>query len=122
MGTITKFTELNAWREGHKLVLIIYKITNQFPEKERFSLTNQMQRAAVSITSNIAEGFGRRGKQEKMQFYYMAQGSLSELQNQLLISKDLGYLKKDKFEETAELTVTVHKLLTGLIKSIRNKE
>lgn len=119
---IAKFTDLNAWKEGHRLVLLIYKVTNQFPKKETFALASQMERAAVSITSNIAEGFGRRGKQEKVQFYYMSQGSLSEIQNQLIVAKDLEYINKKQFNEIAELTVVVHKLLTGLIKSIKNKE
>ena len=89
---IKSFTDLETWKEGHKLVLIIYKIAKSFPDEERFSLTNQLQRAMVSVTSNIAEGFSRNGKKEKVQFYYMALGSLTEVQNQLLIAKDLSYI------------------------------
>lgn len=69
---IKSFTDLRAWREGHKLVLMIYKETENFPSKEIFSLTNQMRRAAISITSNIAEGFSRNTAKEKYQFYSMA--------------------------------------------------
>lgn len=94
---ITSFTGLNAWKEGHQLVLKIYQLSDKFPDKEKFSLTDQIRRAAVSTTSNLAEGFARYGKKEKRQFYYMSLGSLTEIQNQLLISKDLGYLTKRRF-------------------------
>lgn len=78
-----------------------------------------MRRCVVSITSNIAEGFSRQGIKEKIQFYYMALGSLTELQNQLLVARDVGYLPKEKFNELAKQTVEVNKLINGLIKSIR---
>jgi len=119
-GKIKSFTDLVAWQEAHKLVIIIYKITDKFPAKEVYGLTNQMRRAAVSITSNIAEGFSRRGKKEKMQFYYLAKGSSTELQNQLLIAKDVGYLDKNLFNQIAQQTVQVSKLIFGLIRSQRS--
>ena len=106
---------------SHKLVILLYKLTDMFPTKEQFSLTDQMRQAAVSVTSNIAEGFGRIGKKEKIQFYYMSQGSLTELQNQLIISRDLNYINRKEFDEIANLTILVHKLLSGLIKSVKNK-
>lgn len=116
---IKSFTDLNAWKEGHKLVLIIYKITKFFPSDERFGLIDQMRRCVVSITSNIAEGFSRKTKKEKAQFFYMALGSVTELQNQLLIVRDLGYLKTEDFKEIANKTVIVSKLVNGLIKSAK---
>jgi four helix bundle protein len=116
---ITSFTDLNAWKHGHKLVLKIYEITEQFPQKEVFGLTSQMRRAAVSITSNIAEGFSRNTSKDKVQFYSIAQGSLTELQNQLLIARDIGYIKEEGFQDIANHTVTVSKLISGL-KRIRN--
>lgn len=118
---IKNFTDLNTWEYAHKLVLEIYKITESFPKKEKFILVNQILRAAISITSNIAEGFGRQGLKEKIQFYYLAQSSLTEVQNQLLISKDLEYLNKIKFNRLWEHSILVHKLLTGLIKSIKSR-
>ena len=124
MGTTTKiksFTDLNAWREAHKLVLNIYKATKEFPKEETYSLVDQMKRCSVSISSNIAEGFSRQSKKEKIQFYFTAKGSLTELQNQLLVAKDVGYLNKEVFNTLAEHTVTVHKLLNGLIKSAAAK-
>lgn len=115
---IKSFTGLYAWQEGHKLVLAIYKETSKFPKEEKYSITDQIRRAATSVTSNIAEGFSRYGKNEKRQFYRMALGSLTELQNQLLITRDVGYLPKEKFDELAERTVTVSKLTNGLIRSV----
>lgn len=115
---ISSFTDLIAWKEGHKLVLEVYKITSTFPHKESYSLTDQMRRAVVSITSNIAEGFSRRTKKEKQQFFYISLGSLTELQNQLLIAKDLKYCDKEKFNEIANKTIQVSKLINGLIKAL----
>lgn len=116
---IRSFTDLFAWQEGHKLVIDIYKETNNFPSKEAFGLINQMRRAAVSITSNIAEGFSRNTIKDKCQFYSMAQGSLTEIQNQLLISHDVGYLNKESFNKLSEQTIVVNKLINGL-KRIKN--
>ena len=118
---IKSFTDLNAWKEAHKLVVMIYKITKDFPKEETYSLIDQMKRCSVSITSNIAEGFSRQSKKEKIQFYFISKGSLTELQNQLLVAKDVGYLGKNEFKSTAEQTVAVHKLINGLIKSANNK-
>ncbi|RJQ36298.1 four helix bundle protein [Candidatus Microgenomates bacterium] len=117
---IKSFTDLYAWQEGHKLVLLIYKATKTFPADERFGITDQMRRCVVSITSNIAEGFSRKSKKEKAQFFYMALGSLTELQNHLLIARDVGYFSKELFHELAGNTVVVSKLINGLIKSCRN--
>lgn len=114
---ITSFTGLKAWQEGHKLVLEIYKVTDKYPSKEGFGLTSQMRRAAISVTSNIAEGFGRTSKKDKINFYRMAKGSLYELQNQIILSKDLKYIDKDNFKYTADQTIAVSRLITGLIKS-----
>jgi len=114
---IKSFTDLKAWQEGHQLVLMIYKITEDFPKKENFNLALQMCRCAVSITSNIAEGFSRKSQKEKVRFYYVALGSITELQNQLIIARDLGYLKKEKFNQLIEQTTHVQKLINGLIKS-----
>jgi four helix bundle protein len=118
---IEKFTDLMAWQEGHKIVIMIYRETEKFPKAEIFGITNQMRRCAVSITSNVAEGFSRRTPKDKNQFYYMSLGSITELQNQLLISRDLGYIKKEEFNRIAGKTVDVQKLINGLIKYNKNK-
>src|SRR3989338_8067616 len=102
---IQSFTDLTAWRRGHELVLMVYRKTGSFPQKEQFSLTDQMRRAAVSITSNIAEGFSRQSQKEKVQFYSIAKASLTELQNQLLIARDIGYTEKDNFTKLSNISV-----------------
>ncbi|MDO8582285.1 MAG: four helix bundle protein [bacterium] len=117
---LQSFTELDAWKEGHALVLMIYTATKQFPREELFGLTSQMRRCVVSITSNIAEGFSRQSYKEKVQFYSISLGSITELQNQLLIARDVGYLSKDTFHTIIEKTVTVHKITNGLIKGSRS--
>lgn len=125
---IQSFTDLNTWKEGHKLVLMIYKATDVFPQKEQFVLVSQMRRSAISITSNIAEGFSRNTSKDKYQFYFernklvysIAQGSLTELQNQLLIARDLSYLSHSEFQAIAHQTITFNKLLNGL-KRIKYK-
>ena len=113
---IKSFTQLNAWREAHSLVLIIYKVTKKFPKEEQFGLVNQLRRAVVSVTSNIAEGFSRSSYKEKSQFYSMSLGSLTEVQNQLIVARDLGYITPAEFKQLAEKTIIVNKLLNGLIK------
>ncbi|MEA1963264.1 MAG: four helix bundle protein [Patescibacteria group bacterium] len=116
-GKIKSFTDLIAWREGHKLVLVIYDITKQFPKDELFGLVSQIRRCVVSITSNIAEGFSRLSYKDKARFYSISLGSTTELQNQLLIAKDVNYISKKEFQNIAEQSVKVHKIINGLIKS-----
>lgn len=116
---IRSFTDLNVWREGHQLVLHIYKITKLFPADEKIGLSSQMRRCAVSITSNIAEGFSRKTNKEKAQFFYTSLGSVTELQNQLLIARDIRYISTEVFKKLAEKTVIVNKLTNGLIKSAK---
>ncbi|OGZ06930.1 MAG: hypothetical protein A3C93_04570 [Candidatus Lloydbacteria bacterium RIFCSPHIGHO2_02_FULL_54_17] len=114
-GTIRDFTDLLAWQEGHALVLETYRLTKAFPKEEVFGLVSQMRRAAVSITSNIAEGFGRQGYKEKVQFYYVSQGSLIELKDQLLIARDIKYLTPSEYADICARADKTHKLLQGLI-------
>jgi four helix bundle protein len=121
MDKMKSFTDLIAWQKGHKLVIAIYKITKSFPKEERYSIVDQMRRAVISITSCTAEGFHRRSSKEKIQFYYMALASLTELQNQLLISRDVGYLSLTDFHSLAEQTVEIRKIINGLIRSTKKK-
>ena len=116
---IRSFTDLNAWKEGHRLVLMVYKITKEFPREEQFGLTSQLRRAAVSITSNIAEGFSRNSYKEKLQFYCTALGSVTEVQNKILIAKDVGYIQQEEFKKIADQSVIVNKLIAGLIKKTK---
>lgn len=115
-GTITSFTDLRVWQLGHKLVVAIYIETGDFPTSEQFGLTSQLRRAIVSFTSNIAEGFSRHTASDRRHFYVMALGSLTEVQNQLLIARDVGFLSHETFKQLAPQTVELSKMLNGLIK------
>jgi four helix bundle protein len=116
---IKSFTDLITWKEGHKLVLLTYKQTRHFPKGEIFGLVSQMRRCAVSITSNIAEGFSRKSYKEKVQFYSISLGSVTELQNQLIIAKDVNFLEESDFKEIMETSIIVHKIINGLIKKLK---
>lgn len=119
---IKSFTDLHTWQEGHKLVIAIYQATKSFPVEENYGLRSQMQRAAVSITSNIAEGFSRRSLTDQRHFYTIAKGSLTEIQNQLLIARDVGYIEVNLFENIAKQSISVQNLLIGLIRSSHKLE
>ncbi len=112
------FKHLNVWQKAHSLVLFVYKLTETYSTKERFGLTSQMRRSALSITSNIAEGFGRRNLREKQQFYFVAKGSTTELQNQLILSKDLGFIEEEDFLKVEAEMIGILKMLNKLISSI----
>lgn len=116
---IKVFTDLYAWQEGHKLVMEIYAITKLFPREEVFGLSSQIRRSGISITSNLAEGFGRTSEKEKVQFYSIARGSVTETQNQLLIAKGAGYISEEKSNALWEQSIIVHKLVNGLIRKIK---
>ncbi|MBI2592231.1 four helix bundle protein [Candidatus Saccharibacteria bacterium] len=117
---INSFEDLEAWQEAHTFAVAIYKATNNFPANEQFGLTSQHRRAAVSISSNIAEGFSRHSIKEKIQFYSVAKGSVVESQSQLLLARDVGYLDIDKYESLANRAVRVHKLVNGLTSSVKS--
>lgn len=117
---INTFHDLRVWKEAHNLVISIYKTTKNFSKDELFGLTNQIRRSAVSITSNLAEGFGRETIKDRVHFYIISLGSLNETQNQLLISKDVGYLSLENWSKLEEQIIIVNKMLNGLIKRSRS--
>ena len=117
---IKSFRDLVVWQKASALATLLYKVTENFPKTEIYGITSQMRRAAVSVSSNIAEGFKRNSKKEKVQFYSIAQGSLTELQNQLLIAKDVGFLDKNTFSIIAEQSIKVSKITNGLVKKSRS--
>jgi four helix bundle protein len=119
---IRNFKDLRAWQEAHELVLLVYKLTKTFPKSETFILVSQILRAVISVSSNIAEGFSRQGLKEKIQFYFMASASLTEVENQILISKDVGYLSEEQFIGVSNQILLVQKLISGLIKSLRRHQ
>lgn len=116
---IKTFKDLTVWQEAHQLVLMAYKITEAFPTKEQFGLSAQMRRAAISVTSNIAEGFGRKTANDKEHFYVMAYGSLTELENQLEIAHDLHYINKETYNLAYHRINEVGQLLNGLLRAHR---
>ena len=99
----------------------VYKLTDKFPEQEKFGLVSQMRRAAISIPCNIAEGAARRGKREFRNFLSMAQGSLSELDTQLDLSILLGYVRAENLRELWDELLRIDKMLSGLIPSLTNR-
>lgn len=117
--TIKDFKDLHAWQKSHELTIRIYTLTNNFPRSEQFGLTNQIRRATVSVSSNIAEGFGHRTVADRVHFYDMARASLHEVQAQLLIAKDVGYLTTADYEALEFRSIECHKVLTGLINKTK---
>lgn len=115
--SIHHFTHLIAWQKNHKLVLEIYKITRKFPKEELFGITSQMRRAASSITANIAEGYGRFHSKDRIKFYLNARGSSTELQNFLILSKDLEYITDEEFNRIKIDTFEGYKIICGLINA-----
>ena len=101
------FRDLMVWQRAHEFVLTVYRLTESFPDREKFGLSHQMRRAAVSIPANIAEGFGKRSQAEKARFLNIAEGSLEECRYYLILAHDLGYGQTDSLmanlEETSRL-------------------
>ena len=111
--------KLDLWQKSIIMVQKIYDIANSFSRNEEYGLTNQIRRSAVSIPANIAEGAARQTKKEFIRFLHMAQGSLSELDTLLEISKKLGYLREDRGKDLESVLDGIDKMLTGLIKSLK---
>ena len=112
------FKDLTVWQKAHSFVLAIYRITECFPKSELFGLTSQFRRAAVSIAANIAEGYKKTGKADKLRFFNIAQGSLEECRYYILLSKDLNYTNEQTKIELVELIEEVSKLLNGYCQKI----
>jgi four helix bundle protein len=108
------FRELKVWQKSHALVLNLYRLTTRFPGEERFGLTSQLRRAAVSVPTNIAEGTKRRGKQDYARFLNIAEGSLSETEYLVTLSCDLGYLQKQETEKRISEISEIARMLCAL--------
>lgn len=121
MKHIYSFEKLDVWQESRKLVALIYSLTKKFPEFEKFGLSNQMQRSAVSVPSNIAEGVSRSYLKEQIRFIEIAYGSLMELYCQLIISLDLGYLKNDELDNVQAIIFKISNKLNALKNSILSR-
>ncbi|MCX6744422.1 MAG: four helix bundle protein [Candidatus Parcubacteria bacterium] len=118
MTDLNSIQNLRVWQKAHELTLMVYKTTMDFPKNEQFGLISQMRRSAVSVPSNISEGFRRRGK-DKFVFYSYSMGSLEELKYQLLLSFDLNYLQKEDYDKTIELANETGKMLNAWINSVK---
>lgn len=112
------FRDLRCWQEAHKLVLGVYRITQDFPVEERFGLSIQVRRSSVSICANIAEGF-KKSTRDFARYLDISQASLEETKYHLLLSHDLGYLKFDQYQELNTLAENIGKMLCGLITKIK---
>jgi len=108
-----------AWQKAYDLAFNIYKASKTFPQTELYGLTNQIQRAAISISANIAEGYERQHRKEYIQFLMIAKGSLGEVETYLMFAKDLGYIDEEKFKKLDGQRQEVSKLLRGLINSLK---
>lgn len=120
--TINTFEDLETWQIAHKFVLEVYEITRRFPKDELYGLVSQLRRAALSITSNIAEGFSRYHYNDKIRFYYNARGSMSEVKNCLILSRDLDYINKNLCHDLLDNTERILRLINGLIRSIEKQK
>ena len=120
MPTIKSFEELPVWKDARKFANKIYNLTKKFPKEENYGLTSQITRAAVSIGSNIAEGFDRYSKKDFIKFLIIARGSISEIQNDLYIALDLKYINQNDFQETYALAKELGKQINGFIKYLKS--
>ena len=121
-NSFKSYQDLEVWKKGMILAREIYQITNEFPDDEKFGIVNQIRRAAVSIPSNIAEGHARSSTGEFMRFISIALGSVAELETQIIISEDIGYMKDDKKIYFLDLLDTIGKMLRGLYKSLGKRK
>ena len=118
---LKNYKELKVWQKAYHLCIEIYKITKDFPREERYGITSQIRRASVSVPSNIAEGYGRKTTREYIQALYVAYGSNCELETQILLSGDLGYIKPEDLEKLQGVLGDVERMLMGLIRSLENR-
>jgi four helix bundle protein len=120
-GKIKEFTDLNAWQKSYDLALFIYKISSKFPKHELFGLSAQIRRAVISVSSNIAEGFGRISYKEKVRFYLHSHASLLEVKSQIYVAKGLEYLNEADNEQFWTIANETHSLIRGLIRATSNR-
>ncbi len=119
---IQNFYDLDAWRKAHELTIEIYGITKKFPRDELYGIVSQLRRATSSIAANTAEGFARYHFKDKIRFYHQARGSSAEVQNFLLLTKNLEYIDPEIYKSLNEKSKKVMQLINGLIRSIKNQK
>jgi four helix bundle protein len=118
---LRNYKELKVWQKSYQLCLEIYRITKGFPKEETYCLTSQIRRAAVSVPCNIAEGYGRKTTPDYIRCLYIAYGSNCELETQILLSGDLGYIEAGKLKKIQDEIGEVERMLKALIKALENK-
>ena len=121
MAAVNSYRELIVWQRAMEVIVECYRISDGFPRKETYGLAAQLQRAAVSIASNIAEGAGRGHTREYIHHLFIARGSLFEVETQLLAAERLGYATKQAVDEILSMTTEIGKMLNGLIGSLERK-
>ena len=118
---LKNYKELKVWQKSYQLCLEVYKITAGFPKDEKFGLTSQIRRAAVSVPSNIAEGYGRKTTADYIKSLYIAYGSICELETQMMLAGDLDYLDRDIVKVIMDEINEVERMLKALIKALETK-
>lgn len=117
---VRDYRQFVVWQKAHALTLLVYTVTRSFPGDERFGLTGQLRRAAVSIPSNIAEGAGRASDTDFARFLDMAGGSANEVEYQILLARDLGYIPASEYEAVADQLSEVRRLLSGFRRRLKS--
>jgi four helix bundle protein len=115
VSEINSYRDLDVWKQSRQLVKSVYQLSRSFPKEEQFGLTNQLRRAAISVPSNIAEGSGRNHSKDSIQFFFIARGSLYEIETQLIISFDLEYISDSQLKEVLEQVTRCKRLINGFI-------
>ena len=118
---LQSYRDLLVWQRALELAVRIYRVSEKFPKSEIYGLTSQLRRAAVSVPSNVAEGYGRSSRKEYLQFLSVAQGSLKELETQIILAQRLSYTSEKDAEDVLSASETVGKMLGGLMRSLRTK-
>ena len=114
------FEQILAWQKAHSFTILVYQLTRYFPEDERFGLVSQFRRAAVSIEANIAEGYKKLSKADKLRFLNISEGSLAECRNYIILSRDLGFVNEAQYNELFLRIEEASKLLTAYSRGIIN--
>jgi len=119
MEKIKSFKQLNIWQKGIEIVKDVYLLTKKFPKEELYGLSSQMKRAAISIPSNVAEGFKRYHNKEYSQFLYIALGSIGELETQIIIAQELGFITKEELNNISEKIDHISRMISSLINKLK---
>jgi four helix bundle protein len=119
---LKSYKDLQVWQKAYDLCLEIYRVTKGFPSEERYGLTSQLRRAAVSVPSNIAEGYGRKTTPDYIRALYISYGSICELETQLLLARDLKYIEPKNIRKIDEDIREVERMLKALIKALEEKK